>query len=120
MKLHVKYQRSLEDSDRVRNACLIYMQSWFENFYPDRPDIMAELQSLAAELHGHLETPRLRWKYAWMEPILGRSTAKRAQMVLPQMKVSLLRFWDKAMYRLETREAGISSNAQAVSVTREN
>ena len=105
MKLHVKYLRSLEESDRVRNACLIYMQNWFENFYPDRPDIMAELQSLAAELHGHLETPRLRWKYAWMEPIFGRSTAKRAQMVLPQMKASLVRAWDKAMYRLETREA---------------
>ena len=120
MKLHVKYLRSLEESDRVRNACLIYMQSWFENFYPDRPDIMAELQSLAAELHGHLETPRLRWKYAWMEPIFGRSTAKRAQMMLPQMKASLVRAWDKTMYRLETREAGISSNAQAVSVTREN
>ena len=96
------------------------MQNWFENFYPDRPDIMAELQSLAAELHGHLETPRLRWKYAWMEPIFGRSTAKRAQMMLPQMKASLVRAWDKTMYRLETREAGISSNAQAVSVTREN
>ena len=120
MKLHVKYLRSLEESDRVRNACLIYMQNWFENFYPDRPDIMAELQSLAAELHGHLETPRLRWKYAWMEPIFGRNTAKRAQMMLPQMKASLVRAWDKTMYRLETREAGISSNAQAVSVTREN
>jgi glycosyltransferase involved in cell wall biosynthesis len=120
MKLHVKYLRSLEESDRVRNACLIYMQNWFENFYPDRPDIMAELQSLAAELHGHLETPRLRWKYAWMEPFFGRNTAKRAQMMLPQMKASLVRAWDKTMYRLETREAGVSSNAQAVSVTREN
>jgi glycosyltransferase involved in cell wall biosynthesis len=120
MKLHVKYLRSLEESVRVRNACLIYMQNWFENFYPDRPDIMAELQSLAAELHGHLETPRLRWKYAWMEPIFGRSTAKRAQMVLPQMKASLVRAWDQAMYRLETRDAGTGGNAQAVSVTREN
>jgi glycosyltransferase involved in cell wall biosynthesis len=120
MKLHVNYLRSLEESDRVRNACLIYMQNWFETFYPDRPDITAELQNLAAELHGHLETPRLRWKYAWMEPIFGRSTAKRAQMVLPQMKASLVRAWDKAMYRLETREAGVGSTAQAVSVTRKN
>lgn len=120
MKLHVKYLRSLEESDRVRNACLIYMQNWFENFYPDRPDIMAELQSLAMELHGQLETPRLRWKYAWMEPIFGRSTAKRTQMVLPQMKATLVRAWDKAMYSLETRQAGANSNAQVVSVTREN
>ena len=47
------------------------MQNWLDNFYPERPDIVAELQVLAAQLGGHLETPRLRWKYAWMEPIFG-------------------------------------------------
>ena len=71
MKLHIQYLRSLEESDRVRKACLTYMQTWLENFYPERPDIVAELQALAAQLQGHLETPRLRWKYAWMKPIFG-------------------------------------------------
>ncbi|MGB8540685.1 MAG: glycosyltransferase family A protein [Candidatus Acidiferrales bacterium] len=105
MKLHVQYLRSLEESDRVQKACLTYMQRWYHNFYPDRPDLMGELQELAAQLHGHLDVPRLRWKYAWMEPIFGLKVAKRAQMVLPQLKSSVLRSWDKAMYRLETREA---------------
>ena len=41
-------------------------------------------------------------------------------MVLPQMKATLVRAWDKAMYSLETRQAGANSNAQVVSVTREN
>jgi glycosyltransferase involved in cell wall biosynthesis len=104
MRLHVKYLRSLEDSERVRKACLIYLQNWFHNFYPDRPDIVEELQCLAAELGGHLETPRLRWKYAWMEPIFGLKTAKHAQMMLPQMKASAIRSWDKFMYRLATRQ----------------
>ena len=117
MKLHVGYLRSLEESDRVRKACVTYMQNWYENFYPDRPDIMAELQALAAELHGHLETPRLRWKYAWMEPVFGRDTAKRAQMVLPQMKASLVRTWDKAMYQLETRGTGAMPVAHAVNAS---
>ena len=44
MKLHVQYLRSLEDSDRVRKACLTYLQTWYDNFYPERPDIVAELQ----------------------------------------------------------------------------
>ena len=43
MKLHVQYLRSLEDSERVRKACLTYMQNWYHNFYPERPDIVAEL-----------------------------------------------------------------------------
>jgi glycosyltransferase involved in cell wall biosynthesis len=120
MKLHVQYLRSLEESERVRKACLTYMQNWFHNFYPDRPDIVAELQSLAAELHGRLDTPRLRWKYAWMEPIFGLDAAKHAQMVLPQMKASLIRSWDKVMYKLETRNASVSQTIDAGSVNRKN
>ncbi len=113
MQLHIRYLRSLEESERVRNACLTYMQNWFHNFYPERPDIVAELQALAAELHGNLEAPRLRWKYAWMKPIFGRKVAKWAQVALPRAKSSLIRQWDKTLYRIETRKAfeGQGSNA---------
>src|SRR5580693_7370638 len=103
IKLHVQYLRSLEESERVRDACLSYMQTWFDVFYPDRLDLMAELQNQAAQLHGRLEVPKLRWKYAWIRPILGWKVAKHAQMALPQVKTSLARSWDKAMYRLEIR-----------------
>jgi len=99
---------------------LTYVQNWFHNFYPDRPDIVAELQNLAAELQGHLETPRLRWKYAWIEPIFGLATAKHAQMALPQVKASLIRYWDKTMYRLETRSTGGSRATGAGNVNQEN
>jgi glycosyltransferase involved in cell wall biosynthesis len=95
MKLHIQYLRSLEESDRVRNACLVYMQNLYVNFYPDRPDLMAELQALAAELGGRLEEPKLRWKYAWMKPIVGFRAAKQTQMALPQLKGSLLGKWEK-------------------------
>ena len=108
MKLHIQYIRSLEESDRVRKACLIYLQNWYHNFYPDRPDIVAELQSLAAELQGHLEEPRLRWKYAWMKPVFGWKAAKRAQSALPQFKNSCIRQCDKVMYRFETRGASLA------------
>ena len=118
MKLHVGYLRSLEESERVRKACLTYLQNWFHNFYPDRPDIVAELQALAAELGGHLEPPRLRWKYAWMEPIFGLDAAKHAQMMLPQMKASVIRSWDKAMYRLGTRKVTAGSTIEAGNVSR--
>ncbi len=97
MKLHIQYLRSLEESERVRKACLTYMQNWYDNFYPERPDIVAELQALAAQLQGHLETPRLRWKYAWMRPMFGWKAAKWAQEVLPQLKASCFRHCDKAM-----------------------
>jgi len=101
MKLHIKYLRSLEESERVRKACVIYLQNWYDNFYPERPDMISELQSIAAELNGHLEVPRLRRKFAWMEPLLGRNAAKWAQRALPQAKTSLIRHWDKVMFDLE-------------------
>jgi glycosyltransferase involved in cell wall biosynthesis len=104
MKLHIEYLRSLEESERVRKACLKYMQTWYDCFYPDRMDIIADLQGLAAELGGRLEVPKFGWKYAWIKPILGWKAAKWAQTVLPEVRASVLRSWDKAMFKLETRE----------------
>jgi hypothetical protein len=105
MKLHIQYLRSLEDSDRVRAACLAYMQIWYHIFYPDRPDIIAELSELAAQLQGRLEVPDLRWKYAWMKPIFGWKAAKWAQSVIPQLKAQCFRHYDKAMFNVQESRA---------------
>jgi GT2 family glycosyltransferase len=106
MQLHVKYLRSLEESERVRAACLTYLQNWLINFYPERPDIVQELEELATSLGGRLEMPRLRWKYAWIKPLFGWGPAKYAQIALPQLKLALLRSWDKTMYKLEKSGLG--------------
>ena len=101
MKLHIQYLRSLENSERVQLACLQYLQNWYHHFYPDRADLVTELHALAAQLDGHLEMPRLRWKYAWMKPVFGWKTAKWAQNALPQFKNSFIRQCDRAMYELD-------------------
>jgi glycosyltransferase involved in cell wall biosynthesis len=105
MKAHVRCIRSLEDSARVRSACIHYLQNWSEHFYPDRTDILNELQSMAAELGGRLEPPPLRWKYAWLSPAIGRAPALRAQLLFPEMKSRVLSAWDKFWHRLESRGA---------------
>jgi glycosyltransferase involved in cell wall biosynthesis len=101
IKLHILALRSLEESDRVRKACLTYMQTWYDNFYPDRTDIVAELQCLAEDLGGHLEPPQLRRKYSWVRAVLGWKTAIWAQRALPQWKATFARHWDKTMHRFE-------------------
>jgi glycosyltransferase involved in cell wall biosynthesis len=108
MKLHVQYIRSLEESDRVRKACLVYLQNWSYNVFPERPDVVAELQRMAEELHGSLEVPRLRWKYAWMRPLLGWKAAKWAQEAIPQFKTSCLRHFDQVIYRLGDKRAAVT------------
>ena len=86
------------------------------DFYPERPDIVAELQGLATQLQGRLEVTRLRWKYAWIKPLFGWQAAKWAQRVLPELKASLARRWDKTMHRLEARKAaaGHAPNATRI------
>ena len=101
MKLHIKYLRSLEDSERVRKACLAYIQTWCRNFYPERPDLMREAQQLAAMLGGVLETPKLSWKYLWIQKLFGFAEAKRASQRWNHYKSSVMRSWDKALFRLE-------------------
>jgi glycosyltransferase involved in cell wall biosynthesis len=100
LKRHVQLLRSLEESERVRKACLAYLQAWYGAF--ERGESIRELDALAAELQGNLEKPPLRWKYAWIRPVLGSRTAKWAQSALPQIKTSWLRRWDKIMYLLES------------------
>lgn len=120
MKLHIQYLRSLEESERVRKACLTYLQTWYPAFHPSRPDIAAELQDLAAQLQGRLEEPHLRWKYAWMKPVFGSNAAEKAQTVLPELRSSLARHWDKTMYRLERREAVTRHASDAIKARRED
>jgi glycosyltransferase involved in cell wall biosynthesis len=101
MKVHIRCLQSLEKSERVRKACLAYLQIWYPFFYPRRPDLVTELQAMAADLGGRLEEPRLRWKYAWMKPLFGWTAATWAQSALPQFRNSFIRQCDKAMYRLD-------------------
>jgi glycosyltransferase involved in cell wall biosynthesis len=116
MKLHIQYLQSLEDSCRVRKACLKYLRSWSIAFYPETPDMFAELQAVASQLGGQLEPPRLTWKLAWMEPFFGRRAAQRTLMAIQEKRASLITTWDKAMYEWENRKAlsGRSTGARSV------
>jgi len=104
MELHMNYLRSLEDSPRVRAACVQYMQNWLIFFYPERLDIVQKAKQKATELGGHLAPPHLSWKYTWIRAIFGWGLAKRAQVFFPRVRWSLIRFWDKVLLRINKRE----------------
>jgi glycosyltransferase involved in cell wall biosynthesis len=104
MELHIKYLRSLRDDERVRAACVQYLQNWLPNFYPEAPDVVERAQKLAATLGGKLETPQLSWKYRWIQQVFGSSLARRAQFLLPQLRWSCVRSYDKILSRIDRRE----------------
>ena len=103
MESHISYIRSLEDSDRVRAACLKYLQNWLIFFYPDRPDLVSNAKEMARALGGRLQQPKLSWKYSWIRTLFGWSLAKRAKVVLPEVRWAMARSWDRAMSRIENR-----------------
>ncbi len=111
MELHIGYLRSLEDSPRVRAACVQYLQNWLGSFDPERPDLVEQMQGMAAALGGKLELPAFSWKYSWIEPFFGRALAKRAQILMPRLKWSLVRSWDKALSRMASHETQRSLSA---------
>lgn len=102
MRLQISTLRSLEDSERVRTACLQHLQTCFFYFYPERPDLVEQMRQLAADLGGELQRPRLSWKYAWIEKLLGFAAAKHTQLYYNQGKSCALRAWDKLMYSFES------------------
>lgn len=101
MKLHVKYLLSLENSERTRAACVQYLQNWFGIFYSSRPDLAAQLEALATSLGGHLEPPKMSWKYAWIQKTFGWQAAAATQIKYNRLKSKILRTCDKIACQLE-------------------
>lgn len=103
IQLHIAHLRSLEDSERVRRACLTFLQRWLIYFYPERLDLVRHLEALAETLGGRLEVPRLSWKYAWIQRVLGWRVAKQAWRWMPRLRSSLVLWGDRVLFELEKR-----------------
>jgi glycosyltransferase involved in cell wall biosynthesis len=101
MRLHIDYIRSLEDSARVRAACVTYLQNWMIAFYPEKPDIVKRAEDLGAELGGRLEIPRFSWKYAWLGSLGGPELAKSAQEFARNARWSAARSFDRMLLRAQ-------------------
>lgn len=103
MKLHIRYLRSMEDSESTRRVCVNYVRGRLSDFYPYRPDLVEELKRVISELGGQFEEPRLPWKYNWIAKNFGWRVGWQAYHELPKVKASLIIAWEKAMDRLESR-----------------
>ena len=100
-RLQIGYLRLVEDSDRVRAACLKYLQTSYFNFYPERVAQVRESQQLAAMVGGRLEIPKLSWKYRWIQKLFGFVVAKRVRQRWNRCKSAVIRSWDKTLFYLQ-------------------
>ena len=98
-QLQIAHIRAFDDSERVRRACLKYLQRSFIHFYPEQLELVQRSQQLAAMLGGELEIPRLPSKYLLIQKLFGLSAAKRIRERWNIVKWSLIRAWDKVWLR---------------------
>ena len=101
MRLHIEYLRSLDDGQTARTACVRFLQVGLKHFYPERPDIVAQVQTLATHFGGQVAPPRLSWKYSWIAALFGWRIAKRAQELLLGTRAFLKSSWDQALFCAE-------------------
>jgi glycosyltransferase involved in cell wall biosynthesis len=104
MQLHIRYLRSLEDSQRVREACISYLQNWLPFFYPNRPDLLNQAEEMAVSLGGRLQKPTLSWKANVVSLIVGRQQMKRAKILQARVRWSVIRWWDRMLFQVEGRK----------------
>ena len=105
MKLHVQYLRSLEDSERVRTACLKYLQTWYRNFLPGAALTWCRKRNnLRQSLGGRLEAPTdYPGNICGFKQFFGFTAAKQVRQRWNQFKSHAQRSWDKALFELEKR-----------------
>lgn len=103
MELHIRYIRSLEDSERVRAASVNYLQNWVQFFHPDRPDLVKQAEEMARSLGGRLILPQPSWKKFLFSAVFGEKRAKGAHVLLTRIQWYCMHCWDKILFRLEAR-----------------
>jgi len=103
MELHIRYIRSLQDNERVREACLTYLHNWMAFFSPDRADLIRRAEEMAEGLGSKLQLPDLSWKTVWISPVCGLERAKRIHSALSRVKWATIRQWDRTLFRIEGR-----------------
>ena len=106
MQLHVKYIRSLEDSERVRAACVRYLRESLIHFYPEQGEIVEQARELAKELGQDLGSPKLSWKYRWIDALFGFEAAKNTQLRGLDVKWWVKKNLDKAVFLMEGAKSG--------------
>jgi glycosyltransferase involved in cell wall biosynthesis len=113
MQLHISYLKSLEDSPRIHDACLTYLQTNLINFYPERADIVDQARRCAKDLGGDLRPPELSWKYSWIEAAFGWRTAKDLALRARTVRWSLTKSLDKTMFYLRNRRGRLAIPSRA-------
>lgn len=94
-RLCINYLRSLEDSERVRAACLKFLENRLVVFYPDKHELIQKANELALELGGELSLPTERLVYYLIRKTFGLNMARNAKKMVLKTKTSVHKIWER-------------------------
>ena len=100
MKLHIEYLRSLEDSERVRKACLMYMQNWYGDFLSGTTGACCGAAGARRGTSWPPGVAPLELEICLDRADVRMESRKTGSGHLPELKASCIRHYDKAMFRL--------------------
>jgi hypothetical protein len=100
-KKSIGYMMSLEDTERTRSSALRYLQANLIYFYPDEPELLAEVLDLARQLGGDLSLPKFSNKYGMVTTTLGLTYTKWVASTVRGIKQHALMNADKLLSKFE-------------------
>ena len=99
-KLCINKIISLENTEQVRTACLMYLQILLPYFYPRHTEILTECYSLAEELGGKLNPPEYSLKFNMVKNIFGWEMAFDIKEIAWSVEIAIRKNIDYMIYRL--------------------
>jgi glycosyltransferase involved in cell wall biosynthesis len=100
----IEHFRAIEDSDKSRAACVVFLRNRLIYFYPEHPELLEEMYKLARDLGGNISVPPMLWQYNLVRACFGWRVAKTASTFIPKYKTMLLSNWDKFIYNRHGRK----------------
>ncbi len=95
LRLCIEHLRSYENSDRTRLMCLALLQMYLPYFYPERKEQLKEIELLAKDLGGRLESPNRNWKVRILDGVLGGRLTRKTMISLHKMSLAVAVKWDE-------------------------
>ncbi|MFO1313564.1 MAG: glycosyltransferase family A protein [Burkholderiales bacterium] len=98
-ELHLKYIRSLEDSQRVRTACNTFLKAQMSHSRPWMPEHVERAKQLFLSVDGQFEPHPLNWPYSWIQKLGGPQMANAVRSRVPHLIRSVKRVCERVAYR---------------------
>ena len=110
LTLCINYLLDLEDSQRTRDACILYLQKRSDYFYPDHADLFDKIRKIALDLGRDIIIPKQKNKYIVIEKLFGSYTTKNLISIARKTKFLAAYHLDDIFLKIQHIRGGINKS----------